>query len=345
VTQAASVDRAAIVAGRVERLRELIYRHGAQALVLDQRRDFAWLTLGGLNHVVVGSETGVAPIVVTATDAVVVAPMNEFARIRDEEVAGLPLDLISVPWWDAQALTSEVERMSGDSRALAARDVADELQELRSVMIPFEHERMTSIAALVNGALDDALAAVARGTTEDTVAAVVGERFATAGARLPVLLVAADERISRYRHPIPTDTRIQARAMVVVVAERWGLHVAATRFVELEPRTSDLDERAAAISDVLYRMRAATTVGSSFGDAFAAARAAYADHGMADEWQLHHQGGSIGYGPRERIATPGDGTPIKAGMAFAWNPSTVGYKAEETLLLDAGGEQHVLTTS
>jgi hypothetical protein len=56
-------------------------------------------------------------------------------------------------------------------------------------------------------------------------------------------------------------------------------------------------------------------------------------------------GGSIGYAARERIATPGDKTPIRPGMAFAWNPSAVGYKAEQTLYLDQDGTQHILTST
>ena len=57
--------------------------------------------------------------------------------------------------------------------------------------------------------------------------------------------------------------------------------------------------------------------------------AAYDRAGMGEEWSLHHQGGSIGYQAREQIATPNDSTPIVPGMAFAWNPSTVGFKREE----------------
>jgi Xaa-Pro aminopeptidase len=133
--------------------------------------------------------------------------------------------------------------------------------------------------------------------------------------------------------------------MVVVVAERWGLHVAATQFREFEPAAPDLRERAGSIEHVVDAMQSATHVGNSLGDVLAAARAAYAERGLENEWTLHHQGGSIGYAARERIATPGDKTPIRPGMAFAWNPSAVGYKAEQTLYLDQDGTQHILTST
>jgi Xaa-Pro aminopeptidase len=204
---------------------------------------------------------------------------------------------------------------------------------------------MAALAVVVNDVLTTALAQVESGTTEHELEGWLAEAIATHGARLPVVLVAADERITRYRHPIPTQTVIHGRVMAGVVAEKWGLHVAASQFREIEPRSPELESRAQAIADVCARMRAATHAGSTLGDVFEAARAAYAEHSMADEWTRHHQGGTIGYAARERIATPADPTPIKPGMAFAWNPSTAGYKMEETLYLDEAGVQHVLTAT
>ena len=338
-------QRAQIVTTRIEQLRELVERRGAAAVMLDSRRDFAWLTLGGLNHVLLTAETGVAPVLLTRDAAVVLAPVNEYDRIADEELAGLPLQTVSLPWWDDDAAEREARTLAAGGTILSAADVAGDLEELRSALVPEEHARLEMLARAVNDSMSAALTAMAPGDMEERLAGDVGARLAAHGARLPVILVAADERISRYRHPIPTATPIRRRVMVVVVAERWGLHVAATQFRELEPRDPDVQARAAAITDVTARMRDATTPGSTLGDVLAAARAAYAEHGMDDEWTLHHQGGSIGYAARERIAKPGDQTPIRAGMAFAWNPSAVGYKAEETLYLDANGGQRVLTTT
>jgi hypothetical protein len=47
----------------------------------------------------------------------------------------------------------------------------------------------------------------------------------------------------------------------------------------------------------------------------------------------------IGYIGRERLATPGDRTLLQANHALAWNPSIVGAKSEDTILInDAGFE-------
>ena len=337
--------RAQLVQHRVEQLRALVERHGASAIRLDSRRDFAWLTLGGQNHVLLATETGVAPVVITKEDAVVLAPVNEFDRILAEETSGLPLRAVSLAWWDDSAVANEASAIAGKGRILTAGDVADELEELRTGLVPAEHERMEWLGNVINQALAEALDAVERGVSEESLGGDVGALLADEGARLPVILVAADERISRFRHPIATSTQIRGRVMVVVVAERWGLHVAATQFRELEPLGEQLRERAAAIAHVVDAMRQASTVGNTLGDVLAAARAAYTDNGLENEWTLHHQGGSIGYAARERIAKPDDRTPIRPGMAFAWNPSAVGYKAEETLYLDENGAQHIVTTT
>ncbi|MGI8928210.1 MAG: M24 family metallopeptidase, partial [Candidatus Limnocylindrales bacterium] len=165
------------------------------------------------------------------------------------------------------------------------------------------------------------------------------------GVRLPVILTASDERILRYRHPLPQSMAIEHRLMLIVVAESWGLHVAHTQFRELGERGAEIDDRAAKLGEVLSAMRAATIPGNTLGDVLNAAREAYKTQGLEKEWTLHHQGGTIGYQAREHIATPDDLTPIKPGMAFAWNPSAAGFKLEETLYLDPSGAQHILATT
>ena len=345
--QLATADRAALVSSRIEAIRELLQERNAAAITMDARRDFAWLTLGGQNHILYTSEIGVAPIVVTANDAVILAPVNEFDRIADEEVAGLPLRVVSLPWWKPDATSDWISKAIGHNGGvrLTSSQIAEEMVALRSPLTDVEHQRMAWLADVVNTTLDPVMAQVRRGMSEDDLVAETTARFAKRAVRVPVVLVASDDRIERYRHPLPFTRSIERRVMLVVVAERWGLHVALTQFAELEEMPAELERRAAALADVLAEMRRATRVGNTLGDVFAAAQEAYAGLGLNDEWQLHHQGGTIGYQARERVATPADPTTITPGMAFAWNPSAPGFKREETLYLDASGAQRVLTST
>jgi Xaa-Pro dipeptidase len=328
------------VGRRLDTVRGVIEERGAGGALLSSRRNFAWLTLGGENHVVVASETGVAAILVTRDDAVALSPNIEADRIHDEELGGLPLEVASFPWWEPDAIEAEARRRT-DGSLLGDADLEPALVPLRSRLTPLEHDRMAEIGRRAAAALGASLDALEGGETEDDLAADLAARLP--GLRAPVLLVAADERIDRYRHPIPAGRPIRRRVMLVIVAERWGLHVAATRFRELEPPSPELAWRIAATRDVERALHEATRPGATLGEVLAAGQAAYAAAGVPDEWQRHHQGGTIGYQGRERVAVPNDPTPVEAGMAFAWNPSITGAKAEDTFVLGPDGARRSLT--
>jgi antitoxin VapB len=87
-----------------------------------------------------------------------------------------------------------------------------------------------------------------------------------------------------------------------------------------------------------------TRPGQTLGQIFRWARDAYAETGFPDEWQLHHQGGTAGYEPREYIATPDSQDLVETGQVYAWNPSIAGTKSEDTILVTSSGPE-VLTAT
>jgi antitoxin VapB len=215
---------------------------------------------------------------------------------------------------------------------------------VRASLGDLEQERVTWLGQRVTQVLDTVAASLEPGVTEREASAEIGRALGADGIRAAVLLVAADDRIARYRHPLPTSVAIRRRAMLVAVAERWGLHVALTRIRELERPSADLDRRRLATRGVLAAMLTASMPGRTLGSILEVAQRAYADAGFPDEWRLHHQGGLLGYRPRERLATPGDPTVLTPGMAVAWNPSITGAKLESShLLTDSSGQLRTLT--
>ena len=159
-----------------------------------------------------------------------------------------------------------------------------------------------------------------------------------------VLLVGSDERIDRYRHPLPTAKVVEKRAMLVTCGERGGLIAAVSRLVSLGEPSPELRRRHQAVAAVDAAMIAATRPGVTLGEVFDTARAAYGQVGFADEWRQHHQGGSIGYLPREVKASPGCRVEALPDQPFAWNPSVAGTKCEDTILCTEGGPQILTDT-
>ncbi len=329
------MDREGEHRARLARLRSLLDRRGEAAALLTTRRNFAWLTAGGTGHVLQSSETSVASILVTADEVAIITQNIEAARLADEELAGLGIEVVAVPWWEPGAIEAEaLRRLPTGFPPAGDADLEPELSPIRSVLSPTDRDRLEDLGRIARDAMDATIAAIRPGMSEAVAVAELLGRLS--GVRTPVVLAAADARITRYRHPLPGETPIGSRVMLVLVAERWGLHVALTRLRELEAPTGELVRRIEAVRTVQAAMHTATRPGATFGEVLAVARSAYAEAGFPDEWRDHHQGGSIGYQARERIAVPDDPTTIESGMAFAWNPSIAGAKAEETIVIADG---------
>jgi Xaa-Pro aminopeptidase len=131
--------------------------------------------------------------------------------------------------------------------------------------------------------------------------------------------------------------------MAVVVAERGGLHAAATRFASNGTLSAPVRQARAAAFAVETAMLVATTPGAHYGDVLVAGARAYQDAGHPGAWRDHYQGGPVGYRQREFEIVPTDTgsrwfrTPIAPGHAVAWNPSVAGGgKCEDTYLVNDG---------
>ena len=160
---------------------------------------------------------------------------------------------------------------------------------------------------------------------------------------VPVLMAASEERLVRYRHPVPHNGPLGRQEMLVACAERGGLFANLTRMVYFEDPNPATARRQVACEEILRRMREeATRPGRTLAQAFEDCRRFYAEVGFPEGWRDHHQGGMTGYASREVIATSGAHEEIREGQAFAWNPSLQGAKAEETFVLGPDGPE-VLT--
>lgn len=139
---------------KLVQVRRLLTERGFGAVGLTWRRNFAWLTAGGSNHVALNTDIGVATIVVTPASAAVVAPVNEAAHIWEEELADLDLERVMVPWDDLTAVSEEISRRAGRGARIAVdSDLEPDLIGLRSRLTEREETVMAEIGSLAAAAV------------------------------------------------------------------------------------------------------------------------------------------------------------------------------------------------
>lgn len=270
----------------------------------------------------------------------------------EEELSGLGFEPVEFDWFEVRddgALSRLVfdklgrVRLASDWPLPGAEERAQDLKRLRFTFTPQEVERMGEVCRLASEAICEAARAVKPGMTEFEIAGRLADEALSRGLVPTVILVAVDDRVRRYRHPIPTRARLVHHAMLVLCARKGGLIAAVTRSVHFGRMDPDLRRRYEAVQNVLARMIAATRPGARACDILSVAQRAYADEGFEGEWRNHHQGGAIGYEEREYVATPALEERVCAPQAFAWNPSVSGAKAEETIIVRPDGSFEVLT--
>lgn len=336
-----------------ERVTQLMITHKLDAVILTRRCNFAWYTAGGLNHVSTAGDVGASSLLVTRDRAVCITNAIEAPRIIEEEITGLDIEVRPAAWHDRAELARLWSDALGDRRAACDAPVPGlpetvgllppEFDRLRWTMTAGEVDRYRTLGRDVAECLEAASRSVQPGMTEHELAARLAGSLLDRGIRSPVILMAADERIRRYRHPIPTDKKFTGWGMAVGGGERHGLCVSVTRLFSFGPIDDDLRRRHDAVCRVDAGMIGATRPSNTLGGVIAVARQSYADNGFTDEWTRHHQGGSTGYLGREVKATPGDPTPIEPNQVFAWNPSIAGTKSEDTILV--GPETNEILTA
>ncbi len=325
-------------------LRALMEDRGLGALLLRRPANFAWYTGGADNRVDHHDPLGVASILLTNEAEYVLTDNIEAPRMRAEQTPAM--DIAEHPWHTGPAaLLKDVVngQIGADHPSDLGPDVSGGISPLRYVLDDEAIERYRRLGADATEAISEAASSLSPDTDELEAAAGLAAACRRRGMFSPVLLAASADRIGRYRHPIPSGGPLGARAMLVVCAERGGLYANLTRMVSFEDPDPETVRRQEACQEILGRMRGeAARPGTTLAGAFDLCRTFYAEAGFPDGWRDHHQGGTTGYASREVVASPETTQEIRAGQAFAWNPSLPGAKAEETFVLLPGGPE-VLT--
>lgn len=369
------LDEKSLFRVRVALVQAYLRERKLDGILLSRPDNFAMATGGKRNYIWTYSDAGANSLFIDKDGgAWFVGNTIEEPRLMDEELGMLGCDAASYLWFEGKASAAVQDRFRGsfasDDGSLGA-NVNGDLAVLRGLLTETELEKYRVLGRLAADSMCATLDAIVAGMPEAAIAAHLVAEGQQRRCQVPVALVAADGRIAKYRHPLPTiapmlggqlvERGVERYVMVVGCFQREGLVVSITRFKrvdELPAGTRDAFDRICAVDAC---MQEASVPGATLGEVFQVCQDSYAAYGFAaNEWHNHHQGGATGYAGRTAKGAPGEAFPVldtvwpaKAaailgecvafGSAFAWNPSAPGVKSEDTFLLLPDGTQEIVS--
>ena len=351
------MDKTAEIAEKTGRLTRMLAAERLGGVVLVAQPNFAWLTAGGNNGIDTSREQGACALVVGADGKRhVLASRIEMTRLLEEELAGTDFEPVEFGWEEEKAqptfLADLAAKVVGGGATLGSdlplggtvRAADGAVSRCRYQLTPPESERYKQLGRDAGEVMGAVARSLTPGVTENEIARRVADALAARGMRSVVTLVAADERIAKFRHPVPTEKSWERVVMLVSCARRQGLIVSLSRIVCAGEVPEELKRRMDASARVNAKLLAATRPGAVGSELYRVAAEAYAGEGFAGEERLHHQGGAAGYRTRDWVAHPASTETVQNNQAFAWNPTVTGSKAEETCIASAEGVE-VITKS
>jgi antitoxin VapB len=309
---------------KLQRLGRVAADAGLGGIVLAAHHNIAWLTSGRHNRVDASREAGSARLLVTADGRrFVLANAIEMPRMLDEVLTGLDYEPVEYPLTDDQTPAQEVHvaaslaggaKIGADWPLPAATIVEGAIARARVPLTDGEIARYRALGAEAGRVMGDVCRPLTPGDDERDISRAVIDGAASIRARAVVSLVGSDERLRRYRHPVPAPARWKHVVMLALCAERDGLVVSLSRIVAAAP-PAELAPRTRAAASVLGCLLDATRPGAKAADLYTLAADAYRAAGFPGEELKHHQGGAIGYRAREWVAHPrSQNRPSAAGV-------------------------------
>ena len=335
------------LAEKEDRVRRFLQKNGLRAVLLKRQANFSWMTCGGENAIGIATDLGGTSLLITENAKYVLSNNIEAPRmIHEENVEKLGFTVKTHSWYED--LESTILRtlvgkglVACDVFAVDTRLMAEEIARLRYSLTPAEAERYRWLGDRVSQVVEKVVMETRRGEKESEVVGRLCRELWKDRIDPVGLMVAADDRSRQFRHPIPTERQVDRFLMVSVNARKGGLIVCLTRFVHFGKLPAALRKQYETNVFVDCTFMAHTRPGTPAREVLQKGLDAYRERGYPDEWKLHHQGGSIGYQPRDYRVHPGTPDIIQENQAFTWNPSITGTKSEDTILATPDGPEMI----
>ena len=321
---------------QIKRIRVFLKEYNFDGILLGRRDNFTWISQGADNHVLSSTENGVAYYVVLPDQICLIADSSDLFRMAEEQNP-LNASLVHVPWYTSMdsfvRMYTKGRRFASDTGIGGTTPVTNQLVKLRMKLNEQEIKRYKEVGRACAQIVEKVCKEARPGDLETDIERRVKTGCLEAGISPDCVLAGSDERLLRYRHPMPAAKPIENSLMVVLGGQKYGLYISLTRMVWFQEVPKEVRKRYEKTAYIFACMQTMMTEGMSYQEYFKKICSLYEEAGYKEEWKKHHQGGPAGYSCREFVVAPETAGQIHTGQAYAWNPTIEGTKCEETTFL------------
>ena len=328
---------------------DFIRENNLDGIVLTKLKNFAWYTGGKDVHGLVMSDEGLASLVVTEDKEYLICNNVEKQRMIDEVINDTNIEIICYPWYESDlpstiAKIKPKAKLASDSFIPGTIAINPDFEKLKYSLSQNEIEKYRWLGSESTACLENVAKSIKAGDTDWSIEAKLKEKVSEKGIMPAVILAGADKRVLAYKHPYAIGEKVENYAMLVLMAMRWGLMIAATRIISLRPLSEEMKKRHDSVMKVDAALILNTMPGMKAGDVLKKGIEVYRSDGFEDEWKEHFQGGPTGYNIRDYFVTPDTREIVQENQPFAWNPSIKGTKSEGTVLVSNSGNEIITYT-
>jgi Xaa-Pro dipeptidase len=328
---------------KVNKLRKEMVHQKLDGILINKQQNFAWITAGADNIVTRFVEDGICSVFITMDGMYFICNNIEAQRMKDEEF----LDQLGFEpremWWYENRAMEYIKDLIGQGVYAAdvpMPDAADAnliIRPLQKTLMENEIGRYVQLGKIFSNTIENYMASICPGDTEREIAGRLGARMWEDGLDPVLFLIAADDRILKYRHPIPTETKFQKVLMISCNARYKGLITKITRMIHFGQVPQELQEQYQQTIEIENAMAAATKPGVDELVPFNIALEMYKRYGYPEMWKVHHQGGPQSYTNGFYLITPQTHNAVMLHQCYGYNPSITGTKTEDGFVVTEEG--------
>lgn len=317
-----------------ERIQSYLIKNNLYGMVIGRQDNFAWITGGGENKVILSSELGFSYLLITREKKMCISLVADYSRVMDEVLTQLGYEGIELMWYkkSKEEKISELifgKRVISDFPIAGADFKLKDIYDLHYPLTEQEIKKYSILGKKTEEIITKISLDMEPGMSEYEIEAKLFFEYTKNNISPSVLLVASDERIIKYRHPIPSKKRVEKYVMISPAVRKWGLHANVCRLIYFGEPPSELLNKYRAASIIAAHVLSMCKEGALFKHILKEEIRLYKVLGYEHEWKNHFQGGITGYMVSDPTLCFDDTARVRINQAFEWFITISGVKVSE----------------